>query len=196
MGVYYARSIRPDELMHFGVIGMKWGVRRYQNYDGSYTRKGMEHYRESEKRYKEAKKNYRKVANEYNTTTHKNQDDRVQDFEKVRQAKIEKKEARKQLNRDYNQLENDYHADKGKELYKSGRTITGNRASISKAAAITAGTLYLANYLDKAGKTEYAKGALAVGTSVLGATIVSSIVAQNQNRDLRAYYTHSRPKRK
>lgn len=31
------------------------------------TRKGMEHYRESEKRYEEAKNNYRKVANEYNT---------------------------------------------------------------------------------------------------------------------------------
>lgn len=29
------------ELMHYGVKGMKWGVRRYQNADGSLTAKGQ-----------------------------------------------------------------------------------------------------------------------------------------------------------
>ena len=29
------------ELMHYGVKGMKWGVRRYQNADGSYTKAGQ-----------------------------------------------------------------------------------------------------------------------------------------------------------
>lgn len=33
-----------NELYHFGVKGMHWGVRRYQNQDGSYTSKGRGRY--------------------------------------------------------------------------------------------------------------------------------------------------------
>ena len=33
-----------NELYHHGIKGQKWGVRRYQNYDGSYTDKGRKRY--------------------------------------------------------------------------------------------------------------------------------------------------------
>lgn len=33
-----------NELYHYGVKGMKWGVRRYQNYDGSWTPAGRQRY--------------------------------------------------------------------------------------------------------------------------------------------------------
>lgn len=34
----------PEELMHFGIKGQKWGIRRYQNEDGSYTEAGKKRY--------------------------------------------------------------------------------------------------------------------------------------------------------
>ena len=40
---YYGYN-NDDYLMHFGVKGMKWGVRRYQNPDGSYTAAGQGRY--------------------------------------------------------------------------------------------------------------------------------------------------------
>lgn len=36
-------------LVHHGVKGMRWGVRRYQNYDGSYTQRGLERYPDADK---------------------------------------------------------------------------------------------------------------------------------------------------
>lgn len=40
---YIIRSQAEKELYHHGILGMHWGIRRYQNKDGSLTAKGKKH---------------------------------------------------------------------------------------------------------------------------------------------------------
>lgn len=45
--------LTPDgELVHWGIVGMKWGQRRYQNKDGSLTKAGRARYREENEKLK------------------------------------------------------------------------------------------------------------------------------------------------
>lgn len=57
------------ELLHWGIKGMKWGVRRYQNLDGSLTTAGRK--RLEKKDAKWARKNYSKITSKARKSVNK-----------------------------------------------------------------------------------------------------------------------------
>lgn len=50
------------ELYHHGIIGQKWGIRRFQNADGTLTPAGKRHYDKLDQKW--TKKNYNKIYSE------------------------------------------------------------------------------------------------------------------------------------
>ena len=76
-------TVYSDELQHHGIRGMRWGVRRYQNKDGSLTKAGERRYN---KEVESLKKETAKVKEQ----------ERIAANRKKTQAKIDKLEAKKQ----------------------------------------------------------------------------------------------------
>lgn len=171
-----------SELYHFGIKGMKWGVRRYQNFDGSYTQAGL-------KRYNKSLDSYEKRKNEYNIIR---RDQSKSRYEK-QYAKAKMKEAKRQLKKDYKHLALDKRADKGKVLYAKGYRITNSGNLTYNIARLGSGIAIGAEYARNKGYIDTKTARFAQYASI-GATAVSGIKAmldEIPNSQLRAYYSHT-----
>lgn len=173
---FYAPNDYRHYIEHFGVKGMKWGVRRYRDYDGSYTQAGLRRYGVTERRYEDADASLKKAKADYKAGTGSKLD--------VNRAKNTRKEALRDLKKDYKRLKNDKLADEGKRMYAEGKTITGNWLGTQRAASAVALTSVL---LDMYGKRE-----AAIATMVGGSAVIAGkrLVNEHGNKRLRAYYGH------
>lgn len=81
----YYNPYEPYELTHWGIKNMKWGIRRFQNKDGSLTPEGGKRYNGSD--YKPRKSLGQKISDYKKASAKKKQ------LEKARAARAEKKKA-------------------------------------------------------------------------------------------------------
>lgn len=93
-----------DELQHHGIKGQKWGVRRYQNKDGSLTKAGKKH------------RSLGKTIHDYKVNKK-----RKKNLEKAREAKKAAAEARQTVEEKRSKLLNSVDA---KELYENKHLLT------------------------------------------------------------------------
>ena len=177
---YYNQPCQPDELYHFGVKGMRWGVRRYENYDGSYTKAGLKRYKESDQEYEAMDAIYKGAKKAGVNKT------------QLKSLKESRKAYKKQMKADYKQLKQDKLADEGKKQYAQGKRITTNVGN-TLAGVVGVGGFATSTFLafsdDK--KLRDMTPYVAVGSTVASAAL--GALGSLSGRKLRAYYSHSRP---
>ena len=117
-----------DYLKHYGVLGMKWGVRRYQNKDGTLTSAGKKRYRERSKT-DESHEDYKRAHT-------------PKSIKSMSDAELRNRLNRLQMERQYSQLSSS-NVSKGREyvqkIIKAGTTV----------ATVTTTTLTLYNNVNK-----------------------------------------------
>jgi len=186
MWTYNVTDYNNDYLAHHGIKGQKWGVRRYQNLDGSYTKEGLRRYFSANKERISAEQDYRRLKAE------------GVDEIKVLDAKNKYKAAKRYEKATYNQLAKDASADKGKSLYQQGKTIESQRKygiAGSTLGLIALGGVIVSSKLMREGQTKKAAAIVASALAIsLTGNILNSIGSTNV-KNLRAYYSHSRPQK-
>lgn len=185
--------MNENELMHYGVRGMKWGVRRYQKYDGSYTKAGVKRYQEAESKYDSAKKAYDSAKAGGNKSD-------------IKRAKSSLRSAKRKMSSAYGQLKYDKRGDEGKKLYQQGKTITSNSIKNRYGQlGIFVGTSALSQIAGRAldkrqavlitkkygtiPMSKISQTAIGIGGSI--ATAMLQGKTMSDNKKLRAYYGHN-----
>lgn len=148
-----------NELYHHGILGMKWGVRRFQNADGSLTEAGKSRYRDSgtvDKALKPGKdgkpslaekatrnvKNAVDIADSMVTSNEKNRAVARKEARELSDEELRKRINRLQMEKQYAELAASNELSDGKARVHEILKTTGEVMGIATAAATAAAAIY------------------------------------------------------
>lgn len=194
---YFDDAIK-ESLSHHGIRGQKWGVRRFQNANGTYTAAGRKRYGMDLDVNDKSRTNIAKIRKgealrrldvaKENAKSGKGSAYNVADLKRrVRSAKRMEKQMKS--------------IDKGAERYAKGETITGNRVKTYMAATAATGASWIAaNYLNtritdlgNQGRLTPAHVAFAkkantfINTALTGASLAYTAKKAIDNENIRKY---------
>lgn len=149
-------------LQHHGILGQKWGVRRFQNKDGSLTAAGKR--REQRHKGDEISKRLYKKADSLNITE-KSNDKAVQKWQ--------------QLMRDSDQLRSDY-----TKRYSNGATFV---AALASASAIALTTKHAVNTGEMSVKKMAIVGGASLMTIPMTKLISAAVLKSKQSKAYEKY---------
>ncbi len=142
-------TIYGDELYHHGIKGQKWGIRRYQNPDGTLTEEGRKHlgYGERVAIRKAAKKEYRDVRDKAYAKYEKRINDIEAGYKKGQNLSDEDSKKELEAEKEYNKTVAEAKANYKKVLKETrGMTDKQKKALIIGAAAVGVGLAAYATY--------------------------------------------------
>lgn len=127
-----------DELYHHGILGMTWGVRRYQNKDGTLTNAG---------------KKRRRMENESNSKKEKDDSTpKKKSLSELSDAELIARTERLKLEKDYLDMESKVSALKPSELSAGQKFVRHVWDEVIGPAATEAGKQVLTKWFNKKGK--------------------------------------------
>lgn len=137
--------VRDEELYHWGIKGMKWGVRRFQNPDGSLTTAGKKRYSaeggEGEEKPNYAPKAPKKSASDYTDDELRAQINRMQMEKQYRdlagQTNVREDDPNKELKLQRERLQLQRDVKNLKKEINSGQTFVGSVLSDAGKKALT-----------------------------------------------------------
>lgn len=170
----------PTYLIHYGIQGQKWGVRRFQNEDGTWTSEGLERRKQLIESHAQ-KKDIRRATREgnaqvrYNKILSKTQDNANRKFDKITERikndrklgiNVSERDIKKAIRYGTEVRKADYIAKDPQEYYNAMR-----RNQKSAAIATGAGTI-----------------AFGVPAGILAGSVATAITAAYSNKKLNEKY--------